>query len=248
MDRLTLAIEQVGAGEKVLDVGVGWGELAKNIKKHKQVELYAIDVAQEALDEVRDYVVDSQLVDISYEKIKFEDNQFDTVVCLEVFEHLQNPYHALLEIQRVLKPGGKLLISIPNHLGGHLMIYPGLMTAKFFRSFLKQNYFSIKKFLLWGPVLNKGNVGKWLGLKIKSKWLVSAFLIPVQVLIRVVQAVTKLFGLKLSSLYWVYFFVCENKKDKMDKPLWIKQLEQTTELKGQLGWWHPYYHQHHHHV
>ena len=39
---------------------------------------------------------------------------FDTVIFLEVVEHLFEPYQALGEITRCLKPGGQLLISTPN--------------------------------------------------------------------------------------------------------------------------------------
>ena len=45
--------------------------------------------------------------------LPFEDGKFDVVVCFEVFEHVFNIEEVLLEIQRVLKPDGELLISIP---------------------------------------------------------------------------------------------------------------------------------------
>jgi SAM-dependent methyltransferase len=43
----------------------------------------------------------------------FESNSFDSVVCLEVLEHTQNPVRLIEEIYRILKPGGKLLLSVP---------------------------------------------------------------------------------------------------------------------------------------
>jgi SAM-dependent methyltransferase len=44
----------------------------------------------------------------------FSDRSFDLVVCTEVIEHLLWPQHAISEALRVLRPGGKLVVSVPN--------------------------------------------------------------------------------------------------------------------------------------
>ncbi|MBV8253382.1 MAG: class I SAM-dependent methyltransferase [Chitinophaga sp.] len=44
------------------------------------------------------------------------DNSFDTVICFQVIEHIKNDGGLLAEIKRVLKPGGKLLLTTPNKL------------------------------------------------------------------------------------------------------------------------------------
>lgn len=241
-DRLQFAVNAISEGDKVLEVGVGWGELACNIKRLKNVTLWAVDIAESALEKIKPCLEDSQLVDLSIEKLKFQNDQFDAVICLEVFEHLQNPYHALLEIQRVLKPRGKLILSVPNYRGGHIMIYPGLITYKFFKFFLQQNYFKVCKLKGWGPVWNKDNVGAWLNQKMRSKFLTKIILTPIQVFLRIIQIVMSWFGLNATFFHWCYFFICENCKDKQGKPLAIRQLEQTSELGENLGWYHRYYH------
>jgi len=44
----------------------------------------------------------------------FRSNCFDYCVCLETIEHLENPWHFARELSRLLKPGGRLIISTPN--------------------------------------------------------------------------------------------------------------------------------------
>ena len=46
--------------------------------------------------------------------IPFPDASFDLVFCIEVLEHVPNPFGALTEIHRVLRPGGVLALSVPN--------------------------------------------------------------------------------------------------------------------------------------
>ena len=50
----------------------------------------------------------------SADKIPFSDAKFDSVVCTQVFEHLPHPYRGAREIARVLKPGGQLLLTVPQ--------------------------------------------------------------------------------------------------------------------------------------
>ncbi len=45
--------------------------------------------------------------------LPFEDNSFDTAILTQVIEHLEKPEKAIKEINRILKPGGKLFVSWP---------------------------------------------------------------------------------------------------------------------------------------
>lgn len=57
----------------------------------------------------------NESIDVYYDgkTIPFDDGHFDNVFCSEVMEHVFNPDESLKEIYRVLKPGGKLLLTCP---------------------------------------------------------------------------------------------------------------------------------------
>ncbi len=47
-------------------------------------------------------------------KLPFKDNSYDLIWCSEVIEHLANPAFTASEFRRVLKPGGKMVLTTPN--------------------------------------------------------------------------------------------------------------------------------------
>ena len=60
------------------------------------------------------------LIDISENnEAHVPDEHFDIVVCTEVLEHTLDPFAAVVELQRILKPGGKLLLTTPFNFRIH---------------------------------------------------------------------------------------------------------------------------------
>lgn len=49
--------------------------------------------------------------------LSFDDDSFDLVIGQDVMEHIENPWRAFAEINRVLKPGGKHVFTVPLHEG-----------------------------------------------------------------------------------------------------------------------------------
>ena len=105
---------------RVLDCGCNDGaftlELVKRGHEAVGVDILPLNINR-ALDNMPDIPevttkLDYYVADI--ESLPFEDEEFDTVVLTETLEHLIHPRRGLEEAHRVLKNGGKLLITVPN--------------------------------------------------------------------------------------------------------------------------------------
>lgn len=48
--------------------------------------------------------------------LELDDNRYDVVICREVIEHVESVPHVLREFNRILKPGGTLILTFPNRL------------------------------------------------------------------------------------------------------------------------------------
>ena len=63
----------------------------------------------------REFSCDVDEFDAERDAYPYADDSFDVVLCTELFEHLgYDPMHCLTEVNRILKPGGHLLLSTPN--------------------------------------------------------------------------------------------------------------------------------------
>jgi ubiquinone/menaquinone biosynthesis C-methylase UbiE len=96
-----------------LDIGSGTGELIRHVKNKFNVDSYAVDYT-DSLMELTDQAVD--IVDLNNCNLPYEDNFFDGITFTEVIEHLEDHRKILKEVNRILKPGGVLVVSTPNIL------------------------------------------------------------------------------------------------------------------------------------
>ncbi len=101
----------------ILDIGCCDGYFTKVLLDNSKAKsITAIDVLEHAIDHATEMY--SNIPELTFEygeahKLKYADNSFDHVFCLEALEHVENPAQVLSEMKRVLKPGGKIHILIP---------------------------------------------------------------------------------------------------------------------------------------
>jgi ubiquinone/menaquinone biosynthesis C-methylase UbiE len=106
-----IGILEKGKRGAVLDVPAGEGALAARLIR-AGFEVTCCDLYPEIFH-LEDVTIHQG--DLNGE-LPFADQMFDYVTCLEGLEHIENPQQAMREFARVLRPGGTIVVSIPNIL------------------------------------------------------------------------------------------------------------------------------------
>ena len=95
---------------KALDLPAGPGRLSLWLKQ-QGFEVTAADILPETFLPQGIPIIKADLDDT----LPIGDGMFDYVFCIEGPEHVENLYHTFREFHRVLKPGGKMIVSYPNY-------------------------------------------------------------------------------------------------------------------------------------
>jgi len=99
----------------LFDLGCGSGFLGQLIKHQvPKIKMHGADISKVALQRAQAHFDQVWHLDIDHQKLPVADNFYDTVTCVEVLEHLYDPLHALIEISRILRPGGLGVVTVPN--------------------------------------------------------------------------------------------------------------------------------------
>jgi SAM-dependent methyltransferase len=110
------AIETQAESARYLDVGCGNGFITDFVAG-AFAEVYGIDMEPLRLDEFREKTAGNSkyhIAQMSASEMTFDDNFFGFITSFEVLEHVPDLAGSADEIVRVLKPGGVLVISVPQ--------------------------------------------------------------------------------------------------------------------------------------
>ncbi len=115
LDVVAAAHDRLNSSPHVLDVGCGEGHFAAALLR-AGAEVVAVDVAVEPLRRARERHPDLDARLVKPEApLPLEDSSFDVVWAGETIEHVADTAGWLSELRRVLRSGGLLLLSTPNH-------------------------------------------------------------------------------------------------------------------------------------
>lgn len=126
---------------KVADLAAGIGWTSALLSKNKNIaEVHAVEISEHRIEELFEHSI--KMMKGREEKIfryvgsfydlKFKSNSIDVVFLSQAFHHADRPFNLLIELNRVLKPGG-MIILIGEHYFSPLKIIRG-----FFRYFLQK--------------------------------------------------------------------------------------------------------------
>ena len=104
-------IPWIGQG-RFLDVGCGPGVNLKICQQQGWV-VYGVEVSETAVAQAREFVGDCIYAG-TLEHATFEEECFDVILFSHSLEHVFSPVKELAHVQRLLKPGGMLVITVPN--------------------------------------------------------------------------------------------------------------------------------------
>ena len=175
--RRALLLAEARPGERVLDLGCGAGRFVAALRD-AGADPVGVEVAEAALERARAVAPGADLRLLEPDgSIPLDHGSVDLVWCSEVLEHVADTAYLLLEVRRVLRPGGRLLVTVPYHgrvkgalialalfdahfdpLGQHLRFYTrGSLTAT-----LQRSGFEAVRVRGWGgpPVLRTGLTGR----------------------------------------------------------------------------------------
>lgn len=100
----------------ILEVGCGIGNFTKSLESFGKV--WAIDINKEYIEEINkssNKKAEVGIGDIEKGKYFFKEQKFDSIVCLNVMEHIKDDKAALNNLYSLLKKGGYLVLLVPAH-------------------------------------------------------------------------------------------------------------------------------------
>lgn len=113
-------------GERVLDTACGTGIIARLALKEvgNEGRIAGLDVNPGMINVARSITTDLPIEwhQASAEQMPFVDESFDVVICQMGLQFMENKAAALLEMRRVLAPGGRLILNVPGPAGAPFAI------------------------------------------------------------------------------------------------------------------------------
>jgi SAM-dependent methyltransferase len=116
--RLVLKSLDLHDGDKVLEVGFGYGWISQSLWEAAKIEWFGVDRSAAMVYQLHRLSQHAHPRSLLADAVRlpFRDGEFDKVLCTGVLMHIVDSDLAVRELARVLRPGGRLACSINNSL------------------------------------------------------------------------------------------------------------------------------------
>ena len=115
-DSLSIIAGLIEPGQTLLDLGMGTGGLGHYLSQRHTIVADGVSLNPEEADIARTWYRQAVVADLDHVALSslFGAQRYDCIVCADVLEHLKAPQDILAQCKALLKPGGRLLTSVPN--------------------------------------------------------------------------------------------------------------------------------------
>lgn len=132
-DSLAIIARQVSRGSSVLDVGTGSGTLGHYLSRSLDCTVDGTTLSEGELQLAAPNYRDLKIVDLNRECLSelFGERRYDCIVFADVLEHLARSEEVLADARRLLAPGGRIFVSVPN------VLYAGVVYSMMLGTFTR---------------------------------------------------------------------------------------------------------------
>ncbi len=146
---------RISPGATILDLGTGPGVLGRYLATSKGCVIDGVEVHSMQVEMAAPAYRKLQVADLEQARLAdlFPGNRYDIIICADVLEHLRDPGRILDQLPALLKPAGRVLLSIPNVayagliadlIAGNFHYGPeGLLDATHLRFFTRKSLLSL---------------------------------------------------------------------------------------------------------
>lgn len=144
-DKLTIEIvDQIEVylpeGGSVCDVGCGVGDLLREVRRRRPtVAVSGLDFSGKAVEGAARGMPDGAFQQfVIHQTLPYETAAFDVVLCTDVLEHLEYPKRIAAELVRICRPGGTVVIVVPDGTGDQFLGHNWFWSEESFAAMLAE--------------------------------------------------------------------------------------------------------------
>src|SRR5665647_1731117 len=115
-DSLSVIAGLIEPGQTLLDLGMGTGGLGQYLSQRYAIVADGVTLNPAEADIARTWYRNTVVADLDRDQLStfFGADRYDCIVFADILEHLKAPQDLLLQCKALLKPGGRLITSVPN--------------------------------------------------------------------------------------------------------------------------------------